>query len=95
MIKLLWKSPFLVLTLISLLVSSIIFLFELSYDDGAVGGVLYGIMFVFGFVRYLVRELLSVIFNIGAKEWQWMLEAFLSIFFAMTLDVVFRKIIKK
>ena len=61
MMKTFLKYFFLTLTLMSLIASFLIDSFELQYDDGAFGGVTVFVMFVFGFIRQIARELLSLL----------------------------------
>ncbi|WKD26185.1 hypothetical protein NDQ71_20580 [Pseudoalteromonas sp. KG3] len=95
--KTFFKNFFLALTLISLMASFLIDSFELQYDDGAIGGITVVVMFVFGFIRQIVRELLSILSDGGIQHWGILIEIGLSILIAIIFDQVLnraRKLIK-
>jgi len=95
--KTFFKNFFLVLTLISLAASFLIDNFELQYDDGAIGGITVVVMFVFGFIRQIARELLSLLSDGGVQQLGVLIEIGLSILIAIIFDQVLiraRRLIK-
>ena len=91
MMKTFLKYFFLTLTLMSLIASFLIDSFELQYDDGAFGGVTVFVMFVFGFIRQIARELLSLLSDGGVQQWGLLIEIGLTILIAIIFDQVLNR----
>jgi hypothetical protein len=82
------KHFFLALTLISFAASFLIDIFELKYDDSAIGGITVAVMFVFGFIRKVARELLALLRDGGVQQWRLLIEIGLSVLIAIIFDQI-------
>ena len=86
------KHLFLICTSISILSSVLIEACNLQYDDNGIGGVIFLVSFITGFVRFLVHEIM------GLLSWGQQgifVESMLSVLTAITLDFCMSSIINK
>ena len=86
----LYKNIFLTCTAVSIILSMIIDILHLQYDDGGLGGVLFLVSLITGFIRLLTIELLSL-FSINIER--NVVELILSLFIAIVLDFIARTLI--
>lgn len=87
MIHLILRRPFLVLTLGSFLVSCTIEIFKLEYDDGALGALMFLVMFILGFIRSIVRMTIYFDSNV-VDQWRFLIEGAMSVLLAVIFDYI-------
>ena len=59
------KHLFLICTSISIVSSVLIEAYNLQYDDNGIGGVIFLVSFITGFVRFLVHEIMGLLSGSG------------------------------